>query len=47
MPVDSREEGRLSSDYLLPEEGTLALFLDLDRFPRKYDKVFFLGESKA
>lgn len=47
MPVDSREEGRLSSDFLLPEGGTLALFLDLDRSPRKYDKVFFLGGNKA
>lgn len=47
MPVDSREEGRLSSDFLLPEGGTLALFLDLDRSPKKYDKVFFLGGNKA
>lgn len=47
MPVDSRVEGRLSSDYLLPEESTLALFLDLDCSPRKYDKVFLPGGSKT
>lgn len=47
LPVDSREEGRLSSGYLLPEESTWALFLDLDCFPGKYDTVFLPGGSKT